>query len=148
MPIRPGLGSQVKPVIPRRREAASLRNPAQFTNSLPEIDTSLRNPAQFINSLPEIDASSLDTHAQSCSLCSTDYRRAGRATRSQASLEQAVRLPCQHIFGAQCLEEWLSEHPYCPHCHTEFSDPPRLLEHERHYGAHPDEPNGRRWEGN
>ena len=54
-----------------------------------------------------------------CSICFKEYyvanhfsrlpkpSRAERATL-YATLELSVQLPCQHIFGMQCLKQWLS----------------------------------------
>lgn len=30
--------------------------------------------------------------------------------------EDPLRLPCNHIFGQQCLEHWLRKHDQCPNC--------------------------------
>lgn len=30
--------------------------------------------------------------------------------------EDPLRLPCNHVFGQQCLEHWLRKHDQCPNC--------------------------------
>jgi hypothetical protein len=34
-----------------------------------------------------------------------------------------IKLPCNHIFGKSCLQEWLKDHTTCPLCRKCLSDP-------------------------
>lgn len=34
-----------------------------------------------------------------------------------------IKLPCNHIFGKRCLQEWLKDHTTCPLCRKSLADP-------------------------
>ena len=67
----------------------------------------------------EVDIPSLEEEDRTCSICRMDYS-AGEDDEGQA--EQPLKLPCQHIFGDQCIKIWLNAGPTaasrrsCPTC--------------------------------
>lgn len=88
----------------------------------------------FISSLRKVDAEDLgpDQIDRECRICFELYRKcAGRAAAASdagglytsISGEDPVRLPCNHIFGRQCLEHWLRRHDQCPKCRRELLPP-------------------------
>lgn len=82
----------------------------------------------YISTLQKVDAEDLgsDQFDRECRICFEPYREcaiSGAATQDDASGlytsisgEDPVRLPCNHIFGQQCLEHWLRRHDQCPKC--------------------------------
>lgn len=61
-----------------------------------------------------------------CGICKMQYRL-HPANDSEAKPEQPIMLPCKHILGEGCLQEWLSPHGgagnSCPLCRTKFFPP-------------------------
>ena len=41
--------------------------------------------------------------------------------------DHPVRLPCSHIVGASCIEEWIAHNPVCPSCRTQCA--PAIIHH-------------------
>lgn len=74
----------------------------------------------FLESLPRIEKSELPDHSE-CAICQQEY---DTKPFHGKLFEYAVRLPCQHIFGSDCIESWLS--PFkegkntCPFCRQQF----------------------------
>lgn len=52
----------------------------------------------FLEALQPIQAEDLDPDERKCHICSDDFR---------AGSHVAVRLPCNHHFGEQCIQNWL-----------------------------------------
>lgn len=88
----------------------------------------------FISSLRKVDAEDLgpDRIDRECRICFEPYRQcADRAAAApdasglymSISGEDPVRLPCNHIFGQECLEKWLRRHDQCPKCRRELLPP-------------------------
>lgn len=56
--------------------------------------------------------------------------------------EDPVRLPCNHIFGQQCIEKWLRGHDQCPKCRRELLPPiidPEDVTLDMAFSGHSDE---------
>ena len=74
----------------------------------------------FIDGLPRVDLASLPNES-TCMICLIPY---GNDTENSSTLETAVRLPCGHHIGADCIHTWLSPNKAaknsCPYCRTEF----------------------------
>lgn len=68
---------------------------------------------RFVASLPCIKPTDLGpaSEDQKCSICLTEY---GSKYRSEKKFP--TMLPCHHIFGADCLKQWLQDHESCPLC--------------------------------
>lgn len=76
--------------------------------------------SDFISILPEVKLSTLKGTDRNCSICQEAYRHPAAPPRTQTRRETPVRLPCQHVFGAACLQEWFSTNPSCPVCRKDF----------------------------
>ena len=66
----------------------------------------------FLNMLESLGVDELDEHDRVCRICMESYHD---------GQEVPVALPCGHVFGKHCLEDWLSEfsaeqHDSCPTC--------------------------------
>lgn len=109
-----------------------------------ERERSAEDLDNFISTLQKVDAKDLgpDRLDRECRICFEPYRKcavmaaAAAATTttttppddaSGSSLhlsisisgqgeEDPLRLPCNHIFGQQCLEHWLRKRDQCPNC--------------------------------
>ena len=75
----------------------------------------------FLRQLPKIPIYELPANAR-CPICVQPYEN---ETTDSGSFEKAVRLPCNdtHIFGSECLSEWLRHGKTCPFCRHEFVFP-------------------------
>lgn len=76
----------------------------------------------FLDGLSQIDLATLP-EGSVCKICHVTY---GNGTEDGSAMEAAVRLPCGHDFGADCIRTWLSPDKEaknsCPYCRTEFWD--------------------------
>ncbi|KAL8797775.1 MAG: hypothetical protein Q9195_000127 [Heterodermia aff. obscurata] len=72
---------------------------------------------------PILDPSLLNPEDRHCTICQEPFQNPGRITRSQAARELPVRLPCNHIFGNECITRWLDEQATCPYCRRRFHSP-------------------------
>ena len=68
----------------------------------------------FVRQLPKIPSYALPSDTN-CLICGQPYEN---LTTDSGSFEKAVALPCsdKHIFGSECLEEWLIHGKNCPLC--------------------------------
>ena len=68
----------------------------------------------FVRQLPRIPSYALPSDAY-CPICTQPYEN---QTTDSGSFEKAVALPCsgKHIFGSECLLEWLIHGKSCPLC--------------------------------
>lgn len=62
--------------------------------------------------------SSKDAQDHECLMCRATY--ALKYSRTKAT-EPAVKTKCGHIFGRDCLQEWLKKSETCPKCRTEIA---------------------------
>ena len=107
--------------------------------------------SEFLKQLPEVQDVTDDDE---CPVCLQSYLRTtvptarvprmiqgflsmfGRQEPEPIEPETAVRLPCQHVIGSQCIKRWLSSvegHTTCPYCVKQLFTPT-----ERPYCNHPD----------
>ncbi|MCJ1468136.1 hypothetical protein MMC07_006764 [Pseudocyphellaria aurata] len=75
--------------------------------------------------LPPVDTASLGEREQSCPVCLNGYNHPGSATSSGPSeTEHAVRLPCHHVIGRECIRQWLEDgNITCPLCRANVHGP-------------------------
>ena len=66
----------------------------------------------FLRQLPRIPSYTLPKDAL-CPICVQPYEN---QTTDSGSFERAICLPCNHIFGSECLSKWLSHGKTCPLC--------------------------------
>ncbi|CAD6567925.1 MAG: hypothetical protein ASARMPRED_001190 [Alectoria sarmentosa] len=59
----------------------------------------------FLSQLPYVGRGILGQEDQRCSICMEDY---GTAPSASGIIERAVKLPCNHILGSECISIWLS----------------------------------------
>ena len=77
--------------------------------------------AEIIQDLaPVLDTSLISPEDRHCTICQESFQNPGRITRSQSRREHAVRLPCNHVFGNECITRWLAEQDTCPYCRRRF----------------------------
>ena len=75
----------------------------------------------FVRQLPRIPSYALPSDAN-CPICVQPYEN---LTTDSGSFEKAVALPCsgKHIFGSECLTEWLIHGKNCPFCRRAMALP-------------------------
>ncbi len=73
----------------------------------------------YLRHLPKVPSYVLPRDA-TCSICTQPYEN---QTTDSGSFENAVRLPCKHVFGSECLLEWLRHGNTCPLCRGELLFP-------------------------
>lgn len=72
--------------------------------------------AEFIARLQRVEASSLDDGDRNCFICRAEY---GTQFSDSGVQEHAVRLPCGHLAGSECIGLWLKDiegRNLCPLC--------------------------------
>lgn len=74
-------------------------------------------PRTFLASLVHVPLEHFPLDEQECGICTMTYRARGRGDRTT---EYAVRLPCNHIYGKNCLAAWLANHSTCPTCRQDL----------------------------
>ena len=88
---------------------------------------------QFLDGLPKVNTEDLPAES-SCMICRELYGTSTEAAEDGAA-ESAVRLPCGHDIGAECIRKWLSDDKEarnsCPACRMTFfpAQPRPYLEH-------------------
>ena len=60
---------------------------------------------QFLHQLPRVRRGVLGKSDQRCFICMEDY---GTVPSANGIIERAVRLPCGHIMGSECIAIWVS----------------------------------------
>lgn len=103
-------------------------------------------PMQFLRQLPEAHDVTDDDE---CRICLQKYvptnappagvincllSMVGLQDPERTETEHAVRLPCQHILGSECIKRWISpaegNSNTCPYVSTLFNPFPRLCSQE------------------
>ncbi|KAL9071981.1 MAG: hypothetical protein Q9161_003913 [Pseudevernia consocians] len=76
--------------------------------------------AVFLARLPKVGRGILAQEDQRCSICMEVY---GTTPSASGIIERAVRLPCNHVIGSECISLWLTPSPSqrssnntCPVC--------------------------------
>ena len=91
------------------------RDPFNFVNMrmmLDQLDTNLESNAhstdmQILNELPETkieDVNKLDNDKKNCVICLEDFKNG----------DEALFLPCIHLFHKTCIKNWLKTNNTCP----------------------------------
>ncbi|TEY27892.1 hypothetical protein BOTCAL_1078g00020 [Botryotinia calthae] len=85
-----------------------------------EIRKSYRDRTRAINDmLPPVDVAILDF--QKCGICIEPY---AEATIPLEPNHEPSKMPkCGHVFGRDCIVEWLKKHDTCPMCRDEWRLP-------------------------
>ena len=52
------------------------------------------------------------THTHRCAICQVEFEEG----------EDALLLPCKHLFHADCIDIWLADNKCCPVCKQEIED--------------------------
>lgn len=69
---------------------------------------------ELLNSgLTPVNLSSLDADEIKCPICTVQY---GARGHPEDVLEDPVKIPCGHIYGAVCIAAWLQDNNTCPTC--------------------------------
>lgn len=83
-------------------------------------------PIDFVNNLPATRRADLPAEDQECVICFHEFQddpSTGSSSLGEKNddrvAEAAVRLPCSHLYGRECLRLWLDTHNTCPVCKTE-----------------------------
>lgn len=71
---------------------------------------------KFANPPPIVTKEQLEKDKTSCPICYTDFYDKD----AEGKIEYPVRLPCGHVYGQKCIEEWIQETNSCPMCKKEF----------------------------
>ena len=89
-------------------------------NPLPYHLASSKMAQQFLEGLPKVCKDQLPPGA-TCMICWEEY---GTVASDNGTIEHAVRLPCSHDVGSECIANWLSPSDgsgnACPMCMTVF----------------------------
>lgn len=94
------------------------------------FESIIMDPATFIASLPAIDLSGLEPQDHNCNICQEQMQGVSFVRNTRYDLrsraipeveltpvgERAVRLPCGHLFGHECIGSWLASKNSCPKC--------------------------------
>lgn len=76
--------------------------------------------AEFLAQLPTVTVESLPPGSE-CPICSDVY---STELTENGAVDSPVRLPCNHIFGGECIRHWLSPGKSgangCPLCRRQF----------------------------
>lgn len=64
-----------------------------------------------IAKLPVVKFDAANTKSTSCTICMTDFEKG----------DQAIKLPCGHLFNPQCLIPWLKNSSVCPNCRAKVN---------------------------
>ena len=103
------------------------------SNGLPHVPTHgpwhrWRTARHVVEDLKKVEIMSLDPDDRTCGICLEPY---GEPEPTRGNIEDAVKVPCGHVFGDICIKKWLSEHSTCPSCRHKFPSEhyvtPRLL---------------------
>ena len=95
-------------------------SPPEFTVELEECESNCFKPkltkefvGRFVDSLPKVAVDSLDVDERECGICREPY---GEVSASEP--EEAVKLPCGHVLGKECLTVMIASwrHQSCPLC--------------------------------
>ena len=71
---------------------------------LPDRADQTSSAKAFLEALPVVQ---IEDSADECHICKEPF---------SVTLETATRLPCDHVFGADCLKTWLESSNSCPLC--------------------------------
>ncbi|KAI4240740.1 MAG: hypothetical protein L6R40_004985 [Gallowayella cf. fulva] len=72
---------------------------------------------------PALIASEASEHDKTCAICTVPFDERSDGPDSSSG-ENPVRLPCGHVFGYDCIKQWLSplysNKKTCPSCRADF----------------------------
>ena len=80
-----------------------------------EDQWSQTSPAiKFLEEQPVVKTEELPEHSQACHICKELFDDPDM----DESREPAIKLPCNHIMGYECLKTWFKDSNTCPMCRT------------------------------
>lgn len=74
----------------------------------------------FLESLPIVKHEELPENSQICHICKEPFDAPNPDPEMMESAEVAVKLPCSHIMGFECLKRWLEDNSSCPMCRAKL----------------------------
>ncbi|KAL9133198.1 MAG: hypothetical protein Q9175_005621 [Cornicularia normoerica] len=97
----------------------------------------------FIAQLPHVGRGILENEDQRCFICMENY---GTTPSASCIIERAVKLPCNHIMGSECISIWVSAPaqggggnntcPFCRHVLFQLQPPQSLPPRAEHIRLH------------
>lgn len=88
----------------------SILNTNLITTGEPRTDS-------ISHALIHIQKSAIDPEDQTCAICSEAYQSSTSTPLVTDGIQEApVKLICGHIFGRECITQWLQERDSCPKC--------------------------------
>lgn len=111
------LSPRIIEISPREDVTATIREfvPPSFYANWPDWSEIHGSAHNYIKSLPLVPVSNLSEEDLSCCICRKEYYRRGVTTTDTSdgmmNLLRCVpiRLPCDHIVGDKCIEQWVKE---------------------------------------
>ncbi|KAF8456259.1 hypothetical protein BGX38DRAFT_1139982 [Terfezia claveryi] len=91
-----------------------LRNPYEMRQRVRKR----RASASAIADLQVLRLADLPEEDRSCNICMEQYVEE-KYPCDKPKKENAMRMPCGHVFGSYCLKQWLQNHNTCPACRME-----------------------------
>eukprot|EP00746_Dinoflagellata_sp_MGD_P039419 gnl/MRDRNA2_/MRDRNA2_195059_c0_seq1.p1 gnl/MRDRNA2_/MRDRNA2_195059_c0~~gnl/MRDRNA2_/MRDRNA2_195059_c0_seq1.p1 ORF type:complete len:180 (+),score=26.45 gnl/MRDRNA2_/MRDRNA2_195059_c0_seq1:245-784(+) len=76
----------------------------------------------------EFVVSDLDVGDDGCTSSETEHGNCAICLESFQVGELCRKLPCRHVFHAECCEGWLREHHSCPNCRCDVRAPEDIQE--------------------
>ena len=120
---------EVLPYLARHRWELSMLSFSNYCNWAMDPDAVDRSAIRaLIGPLPRVQVEELgpDITEKDCPVCLSEYGTA-------SPTDTPIKLPCQHILGADCLFTWLmSGKNTCPHCRRQVFTRPTHLEFFSH----------------
>jgi hypothetical protein len=75
-------------------------------------------PSVEVFTTPHTEKASSDDEVTECRICQCDF---SHEKPDEEDTEAAVKLPCNHLLGKECLQNWVnSGHNTCPYCMREL----------------------------
>lgn len=105
------------PAIPdylNSRPNVLLRNPYEMRQRVRRR----RASASAIAALQVLRLADLPEEDRCCNICMEQYVEE-KYPCDKPKQENAMRMPCGHVFGSYCLKQWLQNHNTCPACRME-----------------------------
>ncbi|KAF8424587.1 hypothetical protein EV426DRAFT_712401 [Tirmania nivea] len=91
-----------------------LRNPYELRQRVRKR----RASASAIADLQVLRLADLPEEDRCCNICMEQYVEE-KYPCDKPKKENAMRMPCGHVFGSYCLKQWLQNHNTCPACRME-----------------------------
>ncbi|EYU40216.1 hypothetical protein MIMGU_mgv1a023559mg [Erythranthe guttata] len=87
-----------------------------WVTALPSVDNSIPTEGRVLNLYFDALRVAVDSDQKtSCSICLEDLSPGG-----DNDFEEALSMPCSHVYHGDCIKKWLSTSHYCPLCRFEM----------------------------